>query len=291
MQKNKIIRMLLISALLFSALAGYLIYRYMSPARETIYVFNDSYQAGQQITPNMLTPLQVDANALVAGSKTSVGNYFITPADINAVIKSGDSLKIDVAKGMPITNSMLSVSGGSNIEMNLTKDSIAVSIPVNQFTGVTSDLKKGARVNIYSSANGVTSLIQQNKRVLEVFYDSGIITGVAIEENIDESLELINAETNGSIYLGLVDSTGYQAIEGEDPYYSMPEIFSDSQSQSSQVNQDDYDFYLNQYNEQYNENYKELGDDFGSKETGKELTEESTQETTEADKNPAVFTP
>ena len=33
-------------------------------------------------------------------------------------------------------------------------------------------------------------------------------------------MELIYAVTNGSIYLGLVDATGYQAAEGADPMYT-----------------------------------------------------------------------
>ena len=236
MQKNKIITYLIICAAIFSALAGYLIYRYMSPARETIYIFNDSYQAGQQLTSSMLTPIQVDASALAAGKHDSVGNYFITPTDINEVIRSGDSLKIDVSKGMPITNTMLSVSGGSTIEMNMKTDAIAVSIPVTQYTGITNDLKEGARVNIYYTSEGYTRLIQQNKRILEVFKSEGTIIGVAIEESLDESMELVNAQTNGNIYLGLVDAKGYQAAEGEDPYYIIPSMKTgEQQNLNSQV--------------------------------------------------------
>ena len=33
-------------------------------------------------------------------------------------------------------------------------------------------------------------------------------------------MELIYAVTNGNIYLGLVDATGYQAAEGSDPVYT-----------------------------------------------------------------------
>lgn len=221
MSKNKIITTLIICAVLFTGLASFLVYRYMSPSRGTIYVFANSYSAGTQIDANMLLPMQVDSSIILAGKKDKVGTQFVTPSEYSEVVRSGDSLRMDVNAGMPLTSSMLSVSGGSSLEMNMRSDAIAVTISVDRFTGVTNDLKEGARVNIYSNINGSTTLIQQNKRILEAFHDSnGTIIGVSIEENLDESMELINAETNGSIYLGLVDATGYQASEGVDPVYS-----------------------------------------------------------------------
>ena len=218
--KNKIITSLIICAILFSILASYLIYHYMSPSRSTIYVFNDSYSSGVQLSADMLTPIQVDSSIIVAGKKTDTGNAFVTPASYQEIVKSGDSLRMDVSAGMPLTTSMLSVSGGSTVEMNMKSDAIAVTIAVNEFTGITNKLKEGSRVNIYANMDSSVVLIQQNKRVLEVFKDNGVITGVSIEENIQESTELIYAVTNGSIYLGLVDATGYQASEGTDPSYN-----------------------------------------------------------------------
>lgn len=220
MSKNKIITSLIIGAVLFSSLAAFLIYHYMSPSRGTIYVFNDSYSAGDQLTSDMLTPVQVDSKIIVAGKKTDASAQFVTPSEYQALIKSGDSLRMDVSEGMPLTTSMLSVSGGSTVEMNMKSDAVAVTVPVNESTGITNDLKEGSHVNIYANLDSTISLIQQNKRVLEVYKDNGTITGVSIEENIDESMELIYAVTNGSIYLGLVDATGYQATEGADPTYS-----------------------------------------------------------------------
>lgn len=220
MSKNKIITSLIIGAVLFSSLAAFLIYHYMSPSRGTMYVFNDSYSAGDQLTSDMLTPVQVDSKIVVAGKKTDASAQFVTPSEYQALIKSGDSLRMDVSEGMPLTTSMLSVSGGSTVEMNMKSDAVAVTVPVNENTGITNDLKEGSHVNIYANLDSTISLIQQNKRVLEVYKDNGTITGVSIEENIDESMELIYAVTNGSIYLGLVDATGYQATEGTDPTYS-----------------------------------------------------------------------
>ena len=221
MTKNKIITTLIIAALFLSSLAAYLIYQFMSPSRSTIYVFNGSYNSGEQLTSDMLTPIQVDSTIVVAGKKSNVASHFITPDEYASVVQSGDSLRMDVNEGMPLTSSMLSISGGSSVEMNMKSDAIAVTIPVDQFTGITNNLKEGARVNIYSNLDSTTSLIQQNKRILDVFKSSeGEIIGVSIEETIQESMELIYSATNGTIYLGLVAATGYQSSEGADPNYS-----------------------------------------------------------------------
>ena len=221
MSKNKLITSLIIGAILFSSLAAFLIYHYMAPARSTIYMFNDSYSSGEQVTSDMLTPVQVDSQIVMAGKTTGVSSAFVTPSEYQDIIRSGDSLRMDVTEGMPLTTGMLSVSGGSKVEMSMKSDAIAVTVPVNEYTGITNDLKEGARVNIYANLDSTVALIQQNKRVLEVFKSNdGVITGVAVEENIQESMELIYAVTNGSIYLGLVDSTGYQASEGAAATYS-----------------------------------------------------------------------
>ena len=233
LSKNKIISSLIVGAVVFSVLAAFLIYRYMSPSRGTIYVFNDSYTAGEQLTSDMLIPVQVDASIVMAGKRSNVAATFVTPAEYQEVVKSGDSLRMDVSEGMPLTSSMLSISGGSTIEMNMKSDAVAVTIPVDEYTGITNDLKEGARVNVYASTNASVQLIQQNKRVLEVFKESGSITGVALEEDIQESMELIYATTNGSIYLGLVDATGYQSAEGSDPVYN---AFSTSASSTVETN-------------------------------------------------------
>lgn len=213
MKKNKIIAILSVCAVAFCALACFLIYQYMSPARDTIYVFNDSYSIGEQVTEDMLSPVQVDSTITVAGKKSGIETRFVTPAEYAAVLTSGDSLRMDVSEGMPLTTSMLSTTGGSTVEMNMQSDLIAVTVAVDPITGISNDLKEGSRVNVYASIDAETELLQQNKRVLEVFYEEGEITGVSIEENASESMELIYAATYGKIYLGLVDGTGYQAVE------------------------------------------------------------------------------
>lgn len=265
--KNRIIFTFIVCTIIFTMLACFMIYRYMSPMRGTIYVFNNAYSAGEQISANMLTPLQVDTTIITAGKSSDIGSQFVTPAEYADIVRSGDSLRIDVGKGMPLTTSMLSVSGGSSVEMNMTSDAIAVTVEVNKYTGITNDLKEGARVNVYANINSSVHLIQQNKRVLEVYKNNGELTGISLEENIYESMELIYAITNGKIYLGLVDGTGYQSSEGNDPVYTGEDL-------SGVVVEDEWDDFVDSFED----------------ETQPETAESSFEEETEADISPELTT-
>ena len=219
MNKNKIITMLAVSAAVFSLLACFLIYKYLAPSRATIYVFNDSYTAGKQLTADMLTSIQVDGTIVLSGRKGDVKDAFVTPEMYRSIVSSGDSLRMDVSEGMPLTPAMLSIAGGSSVEMNMQSNAIAVTIPVDEYSGINNDLKEGSRVNIYCSMADATYLLQQNKRILEGYKNDGQISGVSVEANIDESMQLVYATTFGSIYLGLIDATGYQASEEKNLRY------------------------------------------------------------------------
>lgn len=220
MQKNKIIIGFSVVSVILTVLVCYLIYSYMSPSRQTIYVFNESYSAGTQITADMLTPIQVDSTITVSGRKADVSEQFVTSYEYSEIISSGDSLRMDVGEGMPLTMSMLSVIGGSSIEMNMRPSSIAVTVGVDSITGISSDLKEGSRVNIYSTTDTGVALILQNMRVLTVNRPDGELSSVTIETDLQQSMQLIYYSIYGRIYLGLVDASGYQASEGEIPTFS-----------------------------------------------------------------------
>ena len=221
--KNKKIIMILLTALVIAVIGGIALYMYLVPQKTTVYVFNDNYQAGTALTEKMLTPVQADSKIVVAGKNSNTSSRFVTGADIKAVLNSGDSLRMDVAEGMPLTLSILSVTGGSSVEMNMDPAKIAVTVPVTSITGVTKDLKEGSRVNIYTTggdANG-TTLLFQNMRVLSVEKDSnGELSSATIEESTDESLKLVYAANTSSIYFGLVDSSGYEYTEEKTPSYA-----------------------------------------------------------------------
>ena len=148
--KNKGIIMLLVAAVIVGIIGGVALITYMKPQKTTVYTFKDNYKAGTEVTSDMLSAVQCDSKIVTAGKKTDTSSRFVTGANLKAVLNSGDSLRMDVSEGMPLTLSMLSVNGGSTVEMNMDPTKVAVTVPVTNVSGVTNDLKEGSRVNIYA---------------------------------------------------------------------------------------------------------------------------------------------
>lgn len=214
MKKNKQILIAIILAVVFALGAAYGVYRILEPQRTTIYVFNDDYTTGTQVTADMLTPVQVDASIIVAGGAASTSSQFITSSEYRDMLQSGNSLRIDVAKGMPIMTSMLSLIGGSRIEMTMQSTAIAITVSVDDVTGITNDLGPGARVNVYVTyGTSGTMLLLENMRVLAVNKTTtGDLISATIEVDNADALKLIEAANRGSIYLGLVNGNGYESV-------------------------------------------------------------------------------
>lgn len=215
--KNKKIVILLIVALIVSAVGAFLLYGYLKPQKTTVYVFRDNYETGTIVTANMLTAVQCDSNIVVAGAKSNTSNQFVTGYNLQDVLNTGDTLRMDVSSGMPLTTSMLSVNGGTSIEMSMDPAKIAVTIPVNNATGVSNGLREGSRVNVYSVTDTNATLIMQNMRVLAI-KSGDEIQNVTIEVSANESLRLIYYIANSTIYLGLVDNGGYEYVTDMSSY-------------------------------------------------------------------------
>ena len=141
--KNRKILFIFVAAALVAVMGGVGLYQYLLPQKTTIYVFRGAYKAGEVLTEDMLVPLQCDAHIVVAGKGEDTSSRFVTGKDIAAVLNTGDSLRMDVSEGMPLTLSLLSVNGGSPVEMHMDPSKIAVSVPVTDVTGVTNDLREG----------------------------------------------------------------------------------------------------------------------------------------------------
>lgn len=229
MNKNKKIVIILILALLVSILGGTALYMYLVPQKTTVYLFRDNYKAGTKLKANMLTPVQTDSKIIVSGASADTSSKFVTGddtdgngvSDIDDVLKTGDSLRIDVSDGMPLTKALLSIAGGSSVEKSMDPSKVAVTVPVDDNSGVTKDLKQGSRVNVYVSKGDevqTTTLLFQGLRVLKTSTKDGVLSSATLEVNKDESLRLVNAEASGNIYFGLVDSTGYEYAKGTPKY-------------------------------------------------------------------------
>lgn len=209
-KKNKILIVIFV-ALIFAALAGYSIYTYLTPMKATIYVYNNDYEAGTTITSDMFTPILVDSKIVENGRQASINERYIATAnDFNYVVNSGDTLLVNVYKGQTLTRSDMSVESGTAIEKNLATNAIAVTINVNNTTGVTKGLRIGSRVNIYSSYEGITSLLLQSMRIIKVNTGDNGLTSVTLECSQQEAVKLIYASEYTSVHFGLINENGYE---------------------------------------------------------------------------------
>ena len=214
MTKNKKILIVSGAGLVSIILVIVCIFAFLSPQRTTIYTFKNAYSAGTQITSDMFTPIQVDSTIVVAGAKADMNKRFVTNKEFEEIIKRGDSLKMDVGEGTPLMLSFLSVTGGNAIEMSMKSSAIAVTVNVDNISGVTDELGAESRVHVYVSYRASrTTLLLENMRVLEVYKNNdGSLNSATLEVNNDQALKLIEAQNNGSLHLGLVNGSGYQYI-------------------------------------------------------------------------------
>lgn len=219
--KNKKIIIILLVATILCVLAGFGVYQMLSPTRTTIYVFNNDYAAGTQISKSMLSPVEVDSNIIIGSQKVSAGECFVTAENYGKVLQSAGILRSDVQAGASLMKSMLTTTGGNNIEMTMKRNAVAVTIGVTPVSGVTNQLSAGSRVNVYTSYDGETSLPLQNIRILSVGKSDGTISRVTLEVDVSQSMQLIHAYTYGSVHLGLVDATGYQFTTNSRPTYTV----------------------------------------------------------------------
>ena len=218
--KSRKIIIILAAAIFAAIAAGVAAYMYLVPQTTVIYMFNSSYSTGDTVTESMLTTVVVDSEIMAGGTTETTGGRFVTINTLDSVLSENNVLRMDVAAGMPLTYSMLSVTGGSAVESYMDPSKIAVTVSVNSVTGITDDLKDGSRVNIYVagiSGAGIT-LFMQNMRILEVHRNDGSLASVTVECDQNEALKLIYAATYSSIYLGLVDASSYAYVDGEPAY-------------------------------------------------------------------------
>ena len=135
--KNRAMLMILAVGVILAAVSVYLIHMYLTPKRVTVWLFNDNYKAGTALTDDMLYAVQADAKIVVAGAKTDTNTQFVTGAEKSVIVNSGDSLRIDVSAGMPLTKSILSVNGGTSVEMGMDPSKVCVTIPCTSTSGIT----------------------------------------------------------------------------------------------------------------------------------------------------------
>lgn len=217
MKKNKKIIIMLAIALICALTAGFLIYNYLTPRKITIYVFRDNYDAGTTITSSMLVSMQIDGSLIVAGGEYSAADYLVSSSKATELISKGEKLRVDVVKGEPVMTTLFGATGTNSIEVRMDPKAVAVTIPVNNNTGIHSSIKAESRVNVYVSySTGVTELLLENARVLNTQLNNGALAGITLELNNNSAITVIRAVNTGTVYCGLVNGNGYiYEVKGE----------------------------------------------------------------------------
>lgn len=214
--KNRKMLIAIAIALTAAIFAGMLVITSLSSQKTTVYVFKNNYEAGTAVTSDMFSPLQIDSKILMAGAKGSVSTALITRETFTSSVKNGDVLKLDVTAGTPLMKSLLSSAANNDVEIRMDPTSVAVTIAVNNTTGVTNAIKPESHVNVYATySSGGTYLLLENERVLSVIAKDGVLSGITLELNNEKAIKVINAANGGKLYCGLVNGNGYIYVEEE----------------------------------------------------------------------------
>ena len=234
MKKNYKIVVVIVIAIIAMFAAGVSTFMFLSPTKTKVYSFNDDYSAGTTVTSNMLIPMEIDARVTIAGSSGDVSSYFITSDTYNDILQSGDSLKQDVSKGTVLTSTMLTVDGGIDVEKRMDPSKVAVSIPVDNISGVTYDLSVDTYCNLYAtySQNG-TFILLENMRVIDVAKDEGNLLSVTFEATNDEVKKIIDAINSGTIRLGVINHDNYISNKSKEKNSSSKKTASSTENASN----------------------------------------------------------
>ena len=198
-------------AVILAAVSGVGVFFAINVNKETVYCFNNSYKAGDMLTKDMLTPIQVDKTIIVNGQKSNINSKFITDDNVNDILASGDKLRVDVGAGLFLTENTLVTQGGNAIENTMSSTALAITVKVDSTTGVTDDLRVGSRIDVICRLNGKTSVLEQIK-VLSIDKPKGTINKVTLECSLEQAKVLAQANDEGYIHFALVGS-GYQVEE------------------------------------------------------------------------------
>ena len=224
-------KLILIFIVLFGALIAYFTYGYLKGEKTNIYLFANDYEAGTTITREMLTTLEVDATMVENLAYSSNSAKYVTDSDLAAIIDAGDTLGTDVYAGTPFMTTQTATIGGSSVERRLGDYMTAITIPVNNISGVSPEISAGAKINIYSSYSTddyeVEELLFQNVKILEVQAtgdeESGyVLNAITIELQPKDALVLLHSINFRKIDITLLKSGKYTPISDNSVYKVNP---------------------------------------------------------------------
>ena len=202
---KKILRAIIVSVILAIGLGAGVFFALNSQTAK-YYEFNNNYSAGTPVTANMLTEVQVDKRIVIGGQKSSLNSRYITETEIQEVLEKGDKLRQDVGQGFPLTESVLVERGGNQIEQAMTQNAIAVTVNVDNVTGVTDDLRAGSFVNVFMRVAGKSDVLQRMKVLSVNTNKNKNLVSATLECNYEQAKVLTQAADEGYIQFGLLGS-------------------------------------------------------------------------------------
>lgn len=217
-------KLILFLIAIFGALIAYLSYSYLSVQKTNIYLFKADYESGTKISKDMFVPLEVDASMvtdLAYATQGSMDAKYVTANDLSLIIENGDYLGTDAFKGTPFMTTQTATIGGSTVERRLSDYKTAITIPVNNISGVSPEINAGARINIYASYSTesfqVEELLFQNVKILDVQAtgnkeDGYVLSAFTIEVDPQDAMKLLHAINNWKIDITLLKSGAYEIM-------------------------------------------------------------------------------
>ena len=214
---------LLIFIVIFGGIIAFLSYNWLSVKKTNIYVFNADYEDGTKLKKDMFEAFEVD-NALVEAqsarfTKGESKATFLSKADINKLVEEEEVLAVQVFAGQPVTSNLYLSTSGSTVERRLSDGHTAITIPVNNITGVSSEVSAGSRINIYNlysiNTYNVVQLMYQNVKILDVQKTGNktngyTISAFTIEVKPEDALQLLYAIQYNQIRVSLLKPGTYQ---------------------------------------------------------------------------------
>lgn len=139
-------KILLIAALILSIICGFLIYRYLKKAAtpkvvtRQVLVAAVDIQPGTKITEDKVKLINMPTNTAVAGAKSNANG--IIGLEVKALIPAGEQITDHKLGATQYKNN------NTNTSSKLPKDKRAVTMVIDEMSGVTSYLKPGMYVDV-----------------------------------------------------------------------------------------------------------------------------------------------
>lgn len=206
---------LLVAILGYIVISGKLFSGGGAPAKQTIVVAKQEIPAYTAITPDMVTTIDVTS-----------GNYLINTADKPETVV-GTIAQSPIGAGQIVYKNQISridlIAGGNPLFMTLKDGQRAMSLDVNEVTGVSNLLRVGNRVDIiavYSgkegsggSSHGLASTVLQNVPILAIGKQYESTPGTpAPKANKDGSSDSSNTSSSDQSSSSSSDKSEYSTV-------------------------------------------------------------------------------